>query len=416
MYPFTIRLVDRLREECGLQSVRCKLDPGSKTTGIAIVREMGKEQTVISLIELHHRGSSIQEKFLLRRGYRRRRRGFLRYRSPRFSNRTKKKGWLPPSLQHRVDTVYFLVNKLQKMIPLKNLTCETVRFDMQKLQDPKLQGIEHQQGTLFGYEIREYLLEKWGRKCTYCDKQNIALQIDHVVPKSCGGTDRVSNLTLACSDCNVRKGNLPVEEFAPKKAPIIATKPSLRDSSAVNSTRNKLKKELSTLLPCKWATGGQTKYNRSRLHIPKTHALDAACTGEVTKVLHWNIPIQVISCMGRGSYQRTRPDRYGFPRGILSRKKQVDGFQTGDHVKAMIPKGTKAGIYMGRIAVRSSGFFNLQTGKSTIQGISRKHCQLIQRGNGYRYEGCYAIASTELTNKRSTLPSPSKGRGIRVSV
>ena len=39
MMPFTIRLVDRLQENSVLQPLRLKLDPGSKTTGLALARE-----------------------------------------------------------------------------------------------------------------------------------------------------------------------------------------------------------------------------------------------------------------------------------------------------------------------------------------------------------------------------------------
>lgn len=44
--PFVIRLVDRTAEACSFQPVRVKLDLGSKTTGIAVVREEGKDQFV----------------------------------------------------------------------------------------------------------------------------------------------------------------------------------------------------------------------------------------------------------------------------------------------------------------------------------------------------------------------------------
>ena len=106
-YPFTIRLVDRLVENSILQPVRIKLDPGSRTTGIAAVREEGgnKPATVLFLAELTHRGRKISEKLTARRNMRRRRRSNLRYRPARFDNRTKPDGWLAPSLRHRVETV-----------------------------------------------------------------------------------------------------------------------------------------------------------------------------------------------------------------------------------------------------------------------------------------------------------------------
>lgn len=132
-------------------------------------------------------------------------------------------------------------------------------------------------------------------------------------------------------------------------------------------------------------TGGQTKYNRTRLGIPKTHALDAACTGVFSELNNWQKPIQQIHCTGRGAYQRTRLDRFGSRRGILTRQKQVHGFQTGDRVIAKVSKGKKIGQYTGRVAVRATGRFDIQTEKGVVQSISWKNFRLIQRSNGYHY-------------------------------
>ncbi len=383
IYPFVIRLVNRTAEESILQPVRCKIDPGSKTTGIALVREDREQQSVLSLMELTHRGNTIRESLQTRASLRRRRRSALRYRPKRFANRKKPKGWLAPSLTHRLHTTLTWIKRLQKGIPLNSITCERVRFDMQKLLHPEIDGIEYTQGTLLGYEIREYLLEKWGRRCVYCDKQNIPLQIDHIIPKSKGGSNRIDNLTLACSCCNLKKGNLPVEAFSRKA---IRSVPSLQAAAAVNSTRNALWDSLTALpLPCEAATGGQTKYNRHRFYVPKTHALDAACTGTIHHLKNWNIPTQQIVATGRGSYKRTRCDRFGFPRGFLLRQKKVNGFQTGDQVIAEVPSGKKKGHYAGRVAIRASGNFNIQTSLGVVQGINAKYCRLIQRADGYHY-------------------------------
>ncbi|MEE3267302.1 MAG: HNH endonuclease, partial [Pseudomonadota bacterium] len=127
------------------------------------------------------------------------------------------------------------------------------------------------------------------------------------------------------------------------------------------------------------------KYNRQRLNIPKTHALDAACVGAFEKLHDWTVPTLTIKAMGRGSYQRTRLTKHGFPRGYLMRQKQVHGFQTGDMVRAMVPTGKKAGTHTGRVAVRKTGSFNIQTEQGAVQGISHKYCTLIQRGDGYGY-------------------------------
>ncbi len=399
MYPFTIRLVKQTALQSTLQPIRCKIDPGSKTTGMAIVREKESQQTVLFLLELTHRGSVIRDALRARSRLRRRRRFNLQYRPKRFFNRRKCPGWLAPSLLHRLENILTWISRLRNRAPITSITCEKVRFDMQKLLNPEIEGIEYQRGTLFGCEIREYLLEKWGRRCAYCDAHNIPLQIDHIVPKSHGGSNRIDNLTLACSSCNLKKSNLSIEIFSPKRAKTIQSKPSLQGAAAVNSTRTVLWEALMALpLTCEAGTGGQTKYNRERLSIPKTHALDAACTGIVQQLNNWQIPIQQIRSTGRGSYQRTRSNRFGFPRGFLLREKKVHGFQTGDQIIATVPSSKKQGIYPGRVAIRASGSFNVQTAHGVVQGISSKYCRLIQHADGYHYLGQSPVCKMKENN------------------
>ena len=118
----------------------------------------------------------------------------------------------------------------------------------------------------------------------------------------------------------------------------------------------------------------------------------------------------MIKATGRGSYKRVRLDKYGFPRGQLMRQKSVFGFQTGDLVKAHIPKGKKQGNYRGRVAVRASGYFNVQTSTDVIQGVSHRHCKILQRGDGY----CY-YSHGENLDAVGILPIPPRrpeGRGI----
>ncbi len=408
MRPFIIRLKDRRASESSFQPLHVKIDPGSQTTGLAVVREetqAPEHQLVLSLFELAHRGVQIKQALEQRRAFRRRRRNQLRYRPARFNNRTKSNGWLPPSLQHRVDTTVAWVKRLIKLAPISGIQQELVRFDTQRLENPEINGVEYQQGTLLGYEVREYLLEKWGRECAYCGEQNVSLEIEHIHPKSKGGSNRVSNLTLSCHACNQGKDNLPIEVFFEQdtglkqrqkkngkssarqlECVLKQCKMPLRDAAAVNATRWCLLTRLKqTGLPVITGTGGQTKFNRQRLGIPKTHALDAACVGLVELIKDWKQPTLHIKASGRGSYQRTRVDRFGFPRGHLMREKSVNGFQTGDLVKAEVPSGKKTGTYTGRVAIRKTGSFNIQTGGQIIQGINWKCFTLIQRGDGYGY-------------------------------
>lgn len=390
--PFVIRLVDRVQEDCELQSVTVKLDPGSKTTGIALVRQKDLRVTVLSLMELVHRGATISKMLHRRAGHRRRRRTTnLRYRDVRFINRTRPKGWLPPSLMHRVQTTMSWVNRLRRWVPVDGLAVERVKFDTQKMQNLEISGPEYQQGTLYGYEVKEYLLEKWGRKCAYCSAENVPLEVEHILAVSKGGSNRVSNLALACRCCNQKKDNLHIEVFLKDKPDLLKrikawAKVPLRDAAAVNATRNRLFAELlNTGLPVETGTGAQTKFNRKHLDIPKTHALDAACVGQVAYIDNWRQPMLTILATGRGGYQRTRLTAYGFPRGYLTRQKRHFGFQTGDHVRARIMSGARKGSYLGRVAVRASGRFNIRTPYGIINSILYKNFVLIQRADGYGY-------------------------------
>ncbi len=392
LHPFTIRLTDRTTGT--VQPILIKLDPGSKVTGIAIVRQNGDTQHVLHLAELTHRGAAIRKHLTQRAMFRRRRRtANLRYRAPRFNNRTRQKGWLPPSLMSRVDNTLSWIDRFRRFVPVTGFVQELVRFDMQQaMGNPDIQGVEYQQGTLAGYELREYLLEKWGRKCAYCGIENIPIQIEHIHPKARGGSNRVTNLTLACRCCNESKGAQPVEAFLAKKPALLKSilaqaKRPLSDAAAVNATRWELWRRLdATGLPVRTGSGGRTKWNRSRLGIPKSHCLDAVCAGPVgDRVTGWDRQPLAIKATGRGSYQRTRLDSFGFPRGFLMRQKLVQGFQTGDLVRAVVPTGKKTGTHTGRVAVRESGSFDIQALSGTVQGISHRHCRLIMRADGYAY-------------------------------
>lgn len=258
-YPFTIILkkaVDATPEPLIL-----KLDPGSKTTGIALFQGY----KVIFGAELTERSQTIKLRLESRSSLRRSRRNRqTRYRQPRFLNRARTKGWLAPSLQHRVETTITWVNKFIRVAPIGLIIQELVRFDLQQIETPEISGIEYQQGELQGYEIREYLLNKWERKCAYCGAENVPLQIEHIQPKAKGGSHRISNLCLACEKCNQKKGTQAIEKFLAKKPDVLKrilaqAKRPLQDATAVNSTRwalfNRLKE---TGLPVLTGSGGLT--------------------------------------------------------------------------------------------------------------------------------------------------------------
>jgi hypothetical protein len=184
------------------------------------------------------------------------------------------------------------------------------------MQNPEISGVEYQQGDLMGYEIREYLLEKWGRKCAYCGRTEVPLEVEHILPKSRGGSNRVSNLTLSCHKCNQEKGSRTAAEFGHPEIQAEARQP-LKDAAAVNTTRWELWRRLSESgLPVHCGTGGRTKYNRTRFNLPKDHWIDAACVGEMESLPYLPPALTplTIQAMGHGCRQMCRMDKYGFPR------------------------------------------------------------------------------------------------------
>jgi len=384
-FPFTIILKDRMATESITHAHSVKIDPGARTTGVAVVNE---SRQVVFAVEIEHRGYTIKKSLDARRAIRRSRRNRnTRYRAPRFLNRHKPEGWIAPSLMSRVHNIETWVKRIQKFVPVDSLALELVKFDMQKMVTPEVSGVEYQQGELRGYEVREYLLEKWGRMCAYCDAKDVPLEVEHIIPKSRGGSDRVSNLTLACHPCNQAKGNQTAAEFRHPEIQAKALQP-LKDAAAVNTTRWALYRELQNFnLPIEVGTGGRTKFNRVRLGFPKAHWIDAACVGESGERVQADVKVVplAIKATGHGSRQMCRMDKFGFPRTSAKSVRRVQGFRTGDVVKAIVPSGKKRGTHIGRVAIRAIGSFNISIASSMVQGIGWKHCRLVHRADGYSY-------------------------------
>jgi len=263
--PFTIQLQYATGET--KQDIRLGIDSGYSMIGISAIT---KNQEVING-ELELR-KNVSEKLTERRMYRMNRRNRLLYRKPRFNNRisSKKKGWLAPSIQHKLDSHIRLVEKIKQILPINEIILEVASFDTQKMQKPEISGIEYQQGELHGYEIREYLLEKWKRKCVYCNRTDIPLEIEHIVPKSRGGSNKVSNLTISCKKCNVKKGNKTAKEFGFPDIQKQANQ-SLKATPFMNVVRTYLANQLQ----CQITFGYITKHDRIKLGLEKSHSNDA---------------------------------------------------------------------------------------------------------------------------------------------
>ena len=386
-YPYVLILknqVNSIIKPCIL-----KIDPGSKWTGFAI--QCGEE--IIFRMELQHRGEMIKSDLRQRAGFRRGRRSRnLRYRIKRF-NRRKPDQWLAPSLRHRLLTVETWIKRFISYSPITSIEIEQVRFDTQKMNNPEISGIEYQQGTLWGYEVRQYLLEKWGNKCAYCGATNVQLEIEHIKPKSSCGSDRVSNLTLACHCCNQEKGNKDVTEFVKDKVVLdkilMNAKLPLKDAAAVNSTRFAIvetAKKLCNDVNC-W-TGGRTKFNRFKQGLEKSHSIDAACVGESGS----NIKIKtvqplIVVCKGHGNRQARRINKHGFP--AVQKAKDVFCHATaGDLVRVTLDKDRKnvnKGKYVARVKTPTKKGVEVVVNGFRVGISSMKNVSFIHRSDGYAY-------------------------------
>ncbi|MUG95578.1 endonuclease [Scytonema sp. UIC 10036] len=405
LFPFTL-ILDKDVDENVEPYLELRCDPGSKFTGISLV-DLNKNE-VIWAMELEHRGARIKMELMKRAGVRRSRRTRrLRYRKKRF-DRKKPLGWLAPSLRHRLLTIETWIKRLLKLAPIKSIAIESVKFDLQKMETPDIEGIEYQQGTLAGYTLREALLEHWGRECVYCGQTDVPLQIEHINARSQGGSDSFSNLTLSCEKCNQKKGNKPVEQFLQDKPEILKKikshqKQSLSDAAAVNSTRKAIFEMAHQFgLPVISGDGASTKMIRIQSGLPKAHWIDSACVG-TDQIVKLRIcqPLRV-TCKGHGTRQVQRMNAKGFPAIASIKKNPMTGKKevklvaknqkythatAGDYVVCTLLKHRKhiqSGIYRARVKTPTPKGVEVLISGHRIS-LDRQYIKLIHRADGYEY-------------------------------
>ncbi|PTD93359.1 hypothetical protein C9439_01890 [archaeon SCG-AAA382B04] len=192
------------KEDSYTKDTTLGIDAGYSKIGFSAVTD--NKELISGKMELRN---DISKKLDERKKYRRQRRHRnTRYREPRFDNRTKEEGGVVSSFNQtqKKNTHIRLVKKIKKLLPIDETVVEVANFDQQKMKNPEISGVKYQQGTLQGYNVKNYLLEKFDYECAYCSKSDVPLEVEHITPKSRGGSDRVSNLTISCVDCNQEKG------------------------------------------------------------------------------------------------------------------------------------------------------------------------------------------------------------------
>ncbi len=360
--PFTIQLC--FETTTYTQPVTVGVDTGSHTVGIAATAN----KEVVFQAEMHLR-TDISGKLMQRRQYRRTRRARkTRYRAARWANRRRSSGWLAPSLRARAEATVKAVRFVARVLPIRQINVEIGSFDTQHMQNPEVSGVSYQQGQLQGYLLREYLLAKWQRQCAYCKMSGLPLQVEHLMPKSRGGSDRASNLVIACDSCNKRKGTQTAEEFGYPEIQAQARVP-LKDAAHVSSIRTAVVQPLAQQFGAERVVvryGYETKYQRIQvLNLPKSHVNDAvaiACAiGEVVKPL---TVVYQLRCVPRGHYQlyngKRSEHKVWAPRKVKSWKlyelveaKGQIGYIGGRRVKgAFVVKDVRSGKALAEVTPR----------------------------------------------------------------
>ena len=409
---FTIQMtdVDAMDPDTVVDGVQFNIDPGASATGMAVTSERDGERRAHALVELRHRGQRIKNKLERRRSQRRNRRSRLRNRKPRFDNRTRPDGWLPPSIQSRLANTLTWVERLSALYPVRHIRVETAVFDTQLMQNAEISGEDYQHGTLHEWQLRSYVFHRDGRRCAYCgSSRRERYELDHIVPKSLGGTGRASNLVVCCRECNAAKGNSLVSDFlADRPARLTAIRriqqSPLAGAAHLNVILPELLRRLRETGPSVSSHDSYTtSYTRRRLGIPKTHALDALCLGSPGRIGLLPNHTLIVQAVGNGDRQMLRPpDKHGNPRGhgyrdycALPRQRQgytscpghrnprrrVDGTASGDLVRFAHPKH---GILTGHGALdKRKNRVALRHGGKPVS-VRTSLAQLLSRNHGYR--------------------------------
>lgn len=277
--PFTIQLLF----ECENQIQECVLgiDAGSKHIGMAVTTEQGN---VLYRAEAELR-QDIKENIHTRRRLRRARRNRkTRYRKARFLNRKRKKGWLPPSIQSRINAHIRLVNDIVKILPISRIRVEIGQFDTQALVNPDINGIEYQQGEMYGYDsVKEYVKIRDNFTCHYAKLRpdipcNDILEVDHIIPRSKGGSNNPSNLVCSCEAHNKAKSNMDYKEFTGKNPPKIK---QFQETVFMNVLKDYLVPKLQEIAPTQYTFGLYTRRKRKEWNIEKSHINDAVVIANI---------------------------------------------------------------------------------------------------------------------------------------
>lgn len=364
--PFTIQLDYDTTDYT--QPVSLGVDAGSKHIGISATTS--EKELYAADVELRN---DIVDKLSTRRELRRTRRSRIRYRKARFNNRvsSKRKGWLAPSVENKIQTHLTVVEKIHKFLPITNIVVETASFDIQKIKNPSISGSEYQQGEqLDFFNVREYVLFRDNHTCQHCKgkSEDKVLNVHHIESRKTGG-DSPNNLITLCETCHkaYHRGEFELNVKRGK---------SFRDSAFMGIMRWSFYDRLKNIYPNVSMTFGYiTKNTRITNNLPKEHYVDARCiSGNPTaKPLGYYFYQKKVRCQNRQIHKAN------FLKGGRKKLNQAPFLVKGFRLFDLVEYQKDLYYIFGR---RDSGFFDIRKldGTKVNKGsINCKYLRLVDK-------------------------------------
>lgn len=339
LVPFTIRL-HQTKVSPSLQPCSCSIDDGAKTAGLALLQHNQKSERVLFKAELTLR-SNVKRLLSNRKMRRQARRHRLRHRQPR--KRRKARSGLPAeSIRVRKENILRAVLELSTLCPVSRVVYEEGQFDLRGLtENDRPTDSLSRDGTDGAWSNRKSAV-LWRDRyvCQYCKRNciesGLVAEVDHIIPRSRGGTDAWSNLVCACQACNQAKGSQSATEFGyPWVEGRVFTYPAW-----LQTGKNYIKDELGKIGPVEVRYGWQTAKERNRLGLCKSHTNDAiAMAAGNNDVIDQVGLYHVVARRGRSDMYnlRHRNGYGGFKHYDLVRWHRRDGRKEIGTIRSFVP-------------------------------------------------------------------------------
>lgn len=381
--PFTIQLTyvtGEAKQDCNIG-----VDTGAKHIGIAITS--GDKVLYKAEVELRQDiKSNLDTKRIYRRGRRNRK---TRYRKPRFLNRKKEDKWLPPSLQTRINHTFHWIDTFCSIVPNANLHIEVGKFDIAKMINPEINGVDYQQGQTYGFfDERYYVFARDNYTCQVCKCKNKILRTHHIIYRSNGGSDRVDNLITVCTDChtseNHKKGGILYKwQEEHKKVKQYKEPPFM----------NILRRRIFTQYPSAIITyGSETTPKRKQMQLDKTHYNDAIIISGINNIKEcpneWLL-IKQFRKKKRSLHEATA--RKGRKESNRTQKRNskntpyYKGFYLNDRVSTLGKVGYITGFTSGGVYIKNQNDEYITLSNKTYKQVGIANIRLINHNNNWQF-------------------------------